>query len=179
MRHPTNESCFGKRRRRGQHFQPERPPQQFPLVHLPRSRAGVTRAQSAPGLVSEVAHRTGARLVAIPERELGDGIIAKAKAVWTIRRALDQVPGPRRFLHLLGTGNPLSFAIFSAVGANSFDGLEWCRTVADEETMFLFHAQQFDFFQYQTARSAYPIVRASAYDQAVNYNVRIALHNLG
>lgn len=44
--------------------------------------------------------------------------------------------------------------------------------------MFLFHPQQFDFFQYQAARSSEPVVRASADDPALNYNFRIALHNL-
>jgi TIR domain len=151
----------------------------IPVLHLPRSKAGTFRTESASTLASDIVQRTGARILAIPERELGDGVISRAKGVWALRKALNALPGPRRLIHLLGTGNPLSFAIFAAVGADSFDGLEWCRTVADEETMFLFHTQQFDFFQYQTARSADPIVRASAGDHAISYNVRIALHNLG
>jgi TIR domain len=151
----------------------------IPVLHLPRSRAGTTRTDSAPSLAADIVQRTGARLIAIPERELGDGVIARARTVWELRKALNSLPGPRRFIHLLGTGNPLSFAIFAAVGADSFDGLEWCRTVADEETMFLFHTHQFDFFQYQAARSPDPIIRASAQDNAVSYTFRIALHNLG
>jgi queuine/archaeosine tRNA-ribosyltransferase len=151
----------------------------IPILHLPRSRAGAFKTATAPILASAIVQQTGARVVAIPERELGDGVISRATVVWEIRKAINALPGPRRFIHLLGTGNPLSFAIFAAVGADSFDGLEWCRTAADEETMFLFHTQQFDFFQYQTARSTDPIVRASAGDDALSYNVRIALHNLG
>jgi len=53
-------------------------------------------------------------------------------------------------LHLLGTGNPLSIAVYSMAGADSFDGLEWCQTVVDHDTGKLFHFQQWDLFKDQT-----------------------------
>ena len=88
-------------------------------------------------------------LIAVPERALGDGIIARTQAVRLIRQALDNI-GIYCPLHLLGTGNPLSIAIYAMAGADSFDGLEWCQTVIDHETGKLFHFQQWDLFREQT-----------------------------
>jgi queuine/archaeosine tRNA-ribosyltransferase len=71
--------------------------------------------------------------------------LERAKTVRDIRKALNAL-GKYYPLHLLGTGNPLSMIALATAGADSFDGLEWCRTVADYEKGFLFHFQQFDFF---------------------------------
>ena len=84
-------------------------------------------------------------MLAIPERELGDGLRDRVKTVRNIRKALN-VLGKYHPLHLLGTGNPLSMIALAAAGADSFDGLEWCRTVADYPTGYLFHFQQFECF---------------------------------
>ncbi len=88
-------------------------------------------------------------LLAVPERALGDGIIQRARSVRRLRKELDalDVYCP---LHLLGTGNPLSIAVYAMAGADSFDGLEWCQTVVDHETGKLFHFQQWDLFKDQT-----------------------------
>lgn len=48
--------------------------------------------------------------------------------------------------NLLGTGNPISMAIYTIMGADSFDGLEWCQTVVDYDTAYLFHFSQAEFF---------------------------------
>lgn len=88
-------------------------------------------------------------LLAVPERALGDGILARTLAVRRIREALDGL-GFYCPLHLLGTGNPLSIATYAMAGADSFDGLEWCQTVVDHETGKLFHFQQWDLFREQT-----------------------------
>jgi len=81
------------------------------------------------------------KMIAIPERLLGDGIIRRAKTIARIRRKLNQcdryVP-----VHLLGTGNPLSILLYVMCGADSFDGLEWCQTTVDHSTSLLYHFQQ-------------------------------------
>jgi hypothetical protein len=115
-----------------------------PIVHLPKQFTG-TRANCAARIISAVARELSPLMLAIPERELGDGLVERAKTVRHIRRALDRL-GKYYPLHLLGTGNPLSIIALAAAGADSFDGLEWCRTVADPENGFLFHFQQFDCF---------------------------------
>lgn len=106
-------------------------------------------AADLPELVLRVADATGVAMVAVPERRLGSGIFDRAKAVEAIREALN-TSGRYVALHLLGTGNPISIAMYAICGADSFDGLEWCQTVVDHETALLFHLTQADFFRGQT-----------------------------
>lgn len=116
-----------------------------PIIHLPRKCPG-SLAESAARIVSGVATELDPQMLAIPERELGDGLRERARTVRDIRKALN-VLGKYYPLHLLGTGNPLSMIALAAAGADSFDGLEWCRTVADYPTGHLFHFQQFECFE--------------------------------
>jgi len=102
-----------------------------------------------PNLCAEVAEISNMSMIAVPERRLGDGVFERAKTVSAIRHALD-AKGRYVGLHLLGTGNPISMALYSIVGADSFDGLEWCQTVVDHESALLFHLSQADFFTAQT-----------------------------
>ena len=83
-------------------------------------------------------------MLAVPERLLGEGLLARAKRVHELRLALDSLGTGFTALHLLGTGNPLSILVYTLCGADSFDGLEWCQTVADPTTARLHHFQQRD-----------------------------------
>jgi hypothetical protein len=102
-----------------------------------------------PALCQRVVAATGVPMIAVPERRLGDGVFERAATVAQIRTALNDIH-EYTALHLLGTGNPISIAIYSIFGADSFDGLEWCQTVVDHETSQLFHLSQADFFRGQT-----------------------------
>jgi hypothetical protein len=82
-------------------------------------------------------------------------------------------------LHLLGTGNPLSMIALAAAGADSFDGLEWCRTVSDYENGYLFHFQHFEFFSsLRLTRVRDDRVRAVLDDPRAGYNARVACFNI-
>ncbi len=94
-----------------------------------------------PERTAAVALRLQPLMLAVPERELGEGVVARGTTVRQIRAAIDRV-APDCALHLLGTGNPLSILLFSVCGAGSFDGLEWCQTCVDPETARLLHFQQ-------------------------------------
>ena len=133
--------------------------QVVPIIHAD--------ASELPGLCGAVAAQTGVSMVAVAERRLGDGVIDRARAVVAIRNALDNL-GRYVVLHLLGTGNPISIALYSAMGADSFDGLEWCQTVVDHETALLYHLSQADFFATQTAWSA----------AGLSFQARTLAHNL-
>ena len=104
-------------------------------------------------LLPDAALRTAEQLypllLAVPERELGEGIIERTRTVRKIREALNAL-GVYCPIHLLGTGNPLSIIAYSLAGADSFDGLEWCQTVVDHETGRLLHFQQWDLIRHQT-----------------------------
>ncbi len=117
-----------------------------PIVHLPEKLKGKSIAECASKIILEVVKEIDPVMIAIPERELGDGLIERVRTVLTIRKELDSL---HKYypLHLLGTGNPFTIIALAAAGADSFDGLEWCRTVVDYDRWTLFHFQHFDFFK--------------------------------
>jgi len=112
-----------------------------PIIHGP--------TKLLPTAARLVAEELFPVILAVPERALGNGIVARIQTVRRAREALDEL-GVHCPLHLLGTGNPLSIAVYAMAGADSFDGLEWCQTVVDHDTGRLFHFQQWDLFKDQT-----------------------------
>jgi len=148
-----------------------------PIVHAPTSEEGVRLSDKLPEIVYGVAKELRPHVVAVPERELGNGLIERAKAVRAIRTALDELSWYQP-LHLLGTGNPWSIAVLSAAGADLFDGLEWCRTVASDENGVLYHFQHYDLFRYQARVAKSSATKLSVDNKKVPYAARVALHNL-
>ena len=131
----------------------------IPIIH--------GKSETIPQLCLKTVEGTGIEMLAVPERCLGKGVFARARKVEEIRSALNAT-GKYVALHLLGTGNPISLAIYTMAGADSFDGLEWCQTVVDHETATLFHFSHADFFQKQTKWG----------DMAVDFYPRTLAHNL-
>jgi len=125
------------------------------------------KSEMIPQLCSKVVEDIGIEMLAVPERCLGKGVFARARKVVEIRSALNAT-GKYVALHLLGTGNPMSLAIYTLAGADSFDGLEWCQTVVDHETATLFHFSHADFFIKQTTWG----------DMAIDFYPRTLAHNL-
>lgn len=149
----------------------------LPIVHAPRDEHNNYMGKAIPGVIRDIAERLQPPLIAIPERELGPGLIARAVAVQAIRAELDKLPFYQP-IHLLGTGNPWSIAILAAAGADTFDGLEWCRVAVDRSTDRLHHYQHFDFFTYQTELADSLIARAALEDTGVDFTGKVAFHNL-
>jgi len=113
----------------------------IPVLHL-HTRSDETQKLSEEQilqLVKRVASECKSPFIAIPERELGDGLIEKFKLAKKICDALSETPGVG--LHVLGCGNPLSFAYLAAAGARMADGLEWYRTYISDN-FHLHHFQQ-------------------------------------
>jgi hypothetical protein len=100
------------------------------------------RSQVLPEAVALVAQKAEAAMVAIPERELGVGIVERAATLSLIRAKVDEAVA----IHLLGTGNPLSILAYAMLGANAFDGLEWCQTAAEPTSGNLHHLSQAELF---------------------------------
>lgn len=149
----------------------------IPIVHAPRDSEGALLQKHLPEICAAVCGELRPLAIAVPERELGDGIVARAGTVAAIRSALARLDWYQP-LHLLGTGNPLAMAVFAAAGADMFDGLEWCRTVVDDGSKFLFHYQQYDFFSYQDRLSTDAFLKSIVDDSSVPYTVKLAFHNL-
>lgn len=136
----------------------------FPIVH-PRKSGDPT---SLPDLCRLVAQYLDSDIIAVAERELGDGILEGAKTMLSIRSALNKT-GQYRVIHVLGTGNPLSILIYAACGADSFDGLDWCQTVVNYQNKNLYHNLQIDFFRDQSGFAA---------DTNLGHPTRMLAHNL-
>jgi queuine/archaeosine tRNA-ribosyltransferase len=131
----------------------------IPIVH--------GTAETLPILCVRVEQFTHAPMIAVPERRLGDGVFDRTRSVISLRKALDST-GHYVGLHLLGTGNPISIALYAWAGADSFDGLEWCQTVVDHDTALLYHLSQSDFFRTQTEWG----------DDDLSFHARTLAHNL-
>lgn len=151
----------------------------IPILHAPVDKKGIRNHKILPEIIFEYASREKeSPVIAVPERELGNGICEKVKTLTKIREKLNSL---NRYqpIHLLGTGNPFSIVILAAAGADLFDGLEWCRTVADRNSGFLFHHQQFDLFKSQAKDMARnEIVRDAVKDDNLGFNLKMAFHNL-
>lgn len=114
----------------------------IPIVHA-------NRAADLPAIIPKVVQAINPVMVAVPERELGEGIIATAKTIFEIRRNLHEIESTCP-IHLLGTGNPISILLYTICGANSFDGLEWCQMIINYNTALLNHMKFYDFFESQS-----------------------------
>lgn len=108
------------------------------------------------------------KLIAIPERELGNGVIEIAKNIRTVRNTLNNHDEYQN-LHILGTGNPISMMLYSFAGADSFDGLDWCQTVVDYETATLHHSLHFDLYKHQSSGDT---------DMKLSFPTSCYIHNL-
>ena len=150
----------------------------LPIVHLPYGRDGRVVTQDAAEVVVRVAKALEPPMIGIPERELGEGIIARAATMKQIRMALAKLVYYQP-VHVLGTGDPISLALLSAAGADSFDGLEWCRFVLDAEVKRLYPIQDYDLFRWQDKLSPYSegIIGQEGED-ALTWLGKVAVHNI-
>jgi queuine/archaeosine tRNA-ribosyltransferase len=115
-----------------------------PVIHL-QNKAGTYFFDHSEtrDICSRIASEFGPRFIAVPERELGAGIGERVAKVKEIVAALKNT---ETRLHILGCGNPLTFALLAKAGAAMGDGLEWCRTLIGPDYK-LHHFQQADLFE--------------------------------
>jgi hypothetical protein len=114
-----------------------------PVIHLQnKSGSYFFDRNETRNICSRIASEFRPKFVAIPERELGEGIGLRIAKVREIVEELDKTETK---LHLLGCGNPLTFALLAGAGAAMGDGLEWCRTLIGPDYK-LHHFQQADMF---------------------------------
>jgi hypothetical protein len=149
----------------------------IPIVHARQIGGAGHDSPGLPRVIHAVAERLAPPMIGVPERELGSGLIERARTVSRIRAELDGLPFYQP-LHLLGTGNPWSIAVLAAAGADSFDGVEWCRVAVDAASGMLHHFQHFDFFAWQARNALSPVTRAAVDDSRIDYAGKVAFHNL-
>jgi queuine/archaeosine tRNA-ribosyltransferase len=149
----------------------------LPIVHAPPLASGGYLLDTLPTVIRKIAEELYPKMIAVPERELGPGLVNRARTMRNIRMELDKLPFYQP-VHLLGTGNPWSVAVLLAAGADSFDGLEWCRMVVDRQHHRLNHFQHFDFFTFQAEFADSAVTRAAIADDKVDFAGKVAFHNL-
>lgn len=136
----------------------------LPVVHAPKLKKGGYKLDDIPEIIRSVSEKLGPPMIAIPERELGAGLISRAKMIKKIREELNKLPYYQP-LHILGTGNPWAIAVFAAAGADTFDGLEWCRYVIDKEKEVINHFHLMDLYE-------------TFDDSKVGYTGQVVLNNI-
>ena len=77
------------------------------------------------------------QILAIPERDCGILLSQRAKSVLEIRRVLNEYD-EKIILHLLGCGHPVSMAVYSYCGADSFDSIDWMRIFINRDTLGIY-----------------------------------------
>ena len=88
----------------------------IPILHAPVKK-GIRKYELLADIFLEYASIKRSPFIAVPERELGEGICQKAKTVIEIRQKLNTL-GYYQPIHILGTGNPFSILILAAAGAD-------------------------------------------------------------
>lgn len=147
----------------------------IPVVHLVNENNELAISPSdAPDFCSRVAIATGARFLAIPERELGSGMSERARLAKEIAQSIAK---RNCKLHILGCGNLLSFVFLASAGVTLCDGLEWCRTYANDD-FHLHHFQQMNEFGTGTKPQNLPGTFLSEL-RDLPYAIRVAINNLG
>jgi hypothetical protein len=149
----------------------------LPIIHAPKRKPIGHKLKEIPLIARRISEELKPPIIAIPERELGAGLVSRVKMVQNIRKELNGLPYYQQ-LHILGTGNPWSLAVLTAAGADTFDGLEWCRMVVDRDKNRLHHFQHYDFFRYQTEYADSQIAREAYDDPKVHFAGKVAFHNL-
>jgi queuine/archaeosine tRNA-ribosyltransferase len=149
----------------------------IPVIHL-RTVDGTRELidQEAIELFGAVVTELKCRFIAVPERELGSGITARANLT---RRIVSEIRKSSKdcSLHILGCGNLLSFSLLAVAGAMMCDGLEWCRTFA-ADNFHLHHFQQKDVFADPHLQIGNPLAEFVLSKVEHNYPTAVAVRNL-
>jgi queuine/archaeosine tRNA-ribosyltransferase len=73
-------------------------------------------------------------MIAVSERDIGKNIRSLYFGIKKIRETLNQYSSDN-LIHLLGCGDPLSIAILSYAGVDSFDAVDWNRWLINRNTL--------------------------------------------
>jgi hypothetical protein len=147
----------------------------IPVVHLQTVDGGRRLSdQEAIEVISEVVSNLKCAFIAVPERELGDGITIRVQRTRAIAALLKE---NKCALHILGCGNLLSFSLLAVAGAAMCDGLEWCRTLT-ADNFHLHHFQQKDVFADPMHHLGNGIAEFMVEQADINYKTAVAIRNL-
>lgn len=150
----------------------------IPVLHLHAQKDDRERLSENEilSLVARIASECKSPFIAIPEREFGEGLLER---FYLAKKICDQTAAASKGavgLHVLGCGNPLSFAFFSVAGAKMADGLEWYRTFA-ADNFHLHHFQHEPVFK-NAGADTYNPTADWILSHDLPYRVKVATLNL-
>ncbi len=149
----------------------------IPVIHLQTLDGKRSLSDDAVAeLFAAILEQISCQFIAVPERELGTGLPARARLTRRIVSTIRQ-NAKDCYLHILGCGNLLSFAVFALAGATMCDGLEWCRTLT-ADNFHLHHFQQKDLFVDPDYYKGNPIAEFIMESAKPNYASMVAVRNL-
>ena len=112
--------------------------QYIPIFHSPKPKTLIKKIenflQKYPYAVS---------LIAVREVDCGISISERARTIFQIRKLLNE-KGGNQILHILGAGHPLSIALYSYCGADSFDSTDWFSSTFDLKSNTLLDPSHID-----------------------------------
>ena len=108
--------------------------------------------------------------IAVAERDCGAGLEDRMETIVLIRKILDD-GNSKKFLHILGCGDPRSILAFSYCGVDSFDSTDWAKRVmnpSNHSSHHLSHLNLIDCTCYVCTSSKF----------GGDYYEKVLLHNL-
>jgi len=134
-----------------------------PIFHKPKGE----------NVVSEVSkglrdHPDSCQAIAITEKDCGQDLLERASTISQIRELVDH-NGGLSVIHVLGCGDPVSMTVLCYSGADSFDSLDWVRSVIDP---IQFRCHEFSQLSLLDCECAACSVSTN------EYSMRVLLHNL-
>ncbi|MDG6998194.1 MAG: hypothetical protein JRN15_03670 [Nitrososphaerota archaeon] len=107
-------------------------------------------------------------IIAVPERDCGATLSERARTILKLSKSIRKKDDSKA-LHILGCGNPVSIALYTYCGADSFDSLDWCSLALERNELKLADLSQLEMFNCNCAACAKDIK---------NPIHRVLLHNL-
>ncbi len=76
------------------------------------------------------------KFIAVREKDCGFTLTERANTILKIRKLIDKLNSDQ-IIHVLGCGHPLSIAVYSNFGADSFDSRDWYLKTIDTDNLIL------------------------------------------
>ena len=98
-----------------------------------------------PKIAGKIVSNIYPEIIAVPERELGSGILERCQTIKRIRHELDKIHRST-IIHVLGAGNPISLLTYTLSGADTYDALDWSNFFINPKSGQFAHFSQRDLF---------------------------------
>lgn len=85
-------------------------------------------------------------MVAVTEKDCGKSLSKRAGTIVELRRIINSY-NPKIALHVLGCGHPISIAVYTYCGADTFDSLDWARFAVERNELKIGDISHLELFK--------------------------------